>query len=112
MRLTELLRDRADAESNRLYLPRELLAAHDLLSNSPRSVLTHPALANVCASSPRWRKNITRRPQSDRRLRSPGARVAALILATYRAILQEIRARGWKHLESRFGFRPDTSDCA
>src|SRR6185369_1366300 len=49
VRLTELLRDLSrDATHDRTYLPRELLKKHGLPSNSPGSVLTHPALGNVC----------------------------------------------------------------
>ena len=101
VRLTELLRDlSADAARNRLYLPHELLAAHGLLSDSPRSVLTHPALANVCGElATLAEEHYAAAAKAIAASRSPGARVAALILATYRAILQEVRARGWKHLE-------------
>ena len=101
VRLTELLRDLSrDATHDRIYLPRELLRRHGLPANSPRSVLTHPALANVCCELAMLaEEHYAAAAKAIAACRSPGARIAALILATYRAILQEVRASGWKRPE-------------
>src|SRR5207237_3369941 len=100
VQLTNILRDLAeDARRQRLYLPRELLHAHGIFATTPSWVLAQPALPDVCrdlamlaerhystaaeaiAACPRW----TMRP-------------AAVVLATYRAVLHELLARGWRQL--------------
>ena len=49
LQLTNILRDLAeDAERGRLYLPRELLAAHGIARDDPAAVLAHPGLRAVC----------------------------------------------------------------
>ena len=101
LQLTKILRDLAeDARRHRLYLPRELLQARSIFATTPSWVLTQPALPDVCrdlaalaeghyaaaseaiAACPRW----TMRP-------------AAAMLAIYRALLHELLARGWKHVD-------------
>ncbi|MFZ8477637.1 squalene/phytoene synthase family protein, partial [Staphylococcus aureus] len=48
--LTNILRDiDEDARIDRLYLPRELLAAHGIASHVPAEVVNHPNIAAVCA---------------------------------------------------------------
>jgi phytoene synthase len=101
LQLTNILRDLAeDAKRYRLYLPRELLHAHGIFATTPSWVLAQPALPDVCrdlamlaeqhyaaaaeaiAACPRW----TMRP-------------AAVMLGIYRALLQELLARGWQQLD-------------
>jgi squalene synthase HpnD len=101
LQLTNILRDLAeDARRDRLYLPRELLHAHGIFATTPSWVLAQPALPDVCrdlamlaerhyaaaanaiAACPRW----TMRP-------------AAVMLGTYRALLHELLARGWRQLD-------------
>ena len=99
--LTTILRNLAeDARRHRLYLPRELLHAHGIFATMPSWVLAQPALPEICrdlamlaerhyaaageaiAACPRW----TMRP-------------AAVVLATYRAVLHELLARRWRQLD-------------
>jgi presqualene diphosphate synthase len=106
--LTDILRDLAeDAARHRLYLPRELLRAHGIFATIPSWVLAQPALPDVCrdlaalaeghysaaaeaiAVCPRW-----------------NMRPAAVILGIYRALLHELLARGWRHLDKPIPF-PD-----
>ena len=101
LQLTSILRDLAeDAGRHRLYLPRELLHAHGIFATTPSWVLAQPALPDVCrdlallaerhyaaaaeaiGACPRW----TMRP-------------AAVMLGIYRALLQELFARGWRQLD-------------
>jgi phytoene synthase len=101
LQLTNILRDLAeDAGRHRLYLPRELLHAHGIFATTPSWVLAQPALPDVCrdlallaerhyaaaaeaiGACPRW----TMRP-------------AAVMLGIYRALLQELLARGWRQLD-------------
>jgi phytoene synthase len=101
LQLTNILCDLAgDARLHRLYLPRELLHAHGIFATMPSWVLAQPRLPDVCrdlallaeqhyaaagdaiAACPR----CTMRP-------------AAVVLAIYRAVLDELLARGWRHLD-------------
>lgn len=101
LELTSILRDVAeDARRNRLYLPRELLQAHGIAATDPRSVLAHPALPGVCrdlaALAEKHYASATRAmatcpPQS--------MRPAALVLAIYRQLLQELLTSGWRRPE-------------
>ena len=101
LQLTDILRDLAeDAARHRLYLPRELLHGHGIFATIPSWVLAQPALPDVCrdlaalaeghyataaeaiAVWPRWKM-----------------RPAAFTLGIYRALLHELLARGWRHLD-------------
>jgi phytoene synthase len=49
LQITNILRDLLeDAESNRLYLPQEILKKHGIKKTEPRDVLSSPQLAAVC----------------------------------------------------------------
>ncbi len=49
LQLTNILRDiREDAGRDRLYLPIDLLAAHDMPADDPAAVVDHPNLPRVC----------------------------------------------------------------
>jgi len=49
LQITNILRDLLeDAESNRLYLPQEILKKHGIKKTEPEEVLASPQLANVC----------------------------------------------------------------
>lgn len=99
LQLTNILRDLAeDAARGRLYLPRELLVANGIVATDPALVLASPALPAVC-------EEIARRARghfSDARAalsecpRRP-MRPAALMLATYAAVLRRLERRGWHH---------------
>jgi squalene synthase HpnD len=101
LQLTNILRDLAqDARRHRLYLPREVLRAHGIYATTPSWVLAQPALPDVCrdvamlaeghyaaaadaiAACPRW-----------------AMRPAAVMLHINRALLRELLARGWRHLD-------------
>ena len=101
LQLINILRDLAeDAKRQRLYLPSELLHAHGIFATIPSWVLAQPALPLVCrelatlaerhyaaaaeaiAECPRW----TMRP-------------AAVMLGTYRGLLHELLAGGWRRLD-------------
>jgi presqualene diphosphate synthase len=50
LQLTNILRDLdEDASLGRLYLPREVLQTHGIMTTDPVEVLTHPALGKACA---------------------------------------------------------------
>jgi phytoene/squalene synthetase len=102
MRLAGILRDlNRDAARQRLYLPREILRAHGIIATMPAYVLAQPALHRVCddiadlaaayftdaervlPASPRW-----------------AALAAKAMLASYRALLAGLLARGWTRLDT------------
>jgi len=101
LQLTKILHNMAeDARRDRLYLPRELLHAHNMFATTPSWVVARPELRHVCrdlaelaerhyaaaaeamVACPRW----TMRP-------------VAVMLATDRARLHELLARGWRRLD-------------
>jgi presqualene diphosphate synthase len=98
VQLTLILRDLCkDAERQRLYLPRELLHAHGILTAVPGRILAHPALGSVCRDLASIAesyymaaaKTIATCPRQS-------VRPAAVLLAIYRELLHELLARGWK----------------
>jgi phytoene synthase len=101
LQLTNILRDLAeDAGRGRLYLPRELLAAHGIATSEPGTVLAHPALPAVC----RDLAGVTARyydeadaamAESSRRAMRP----AAVMSAVYRATFDRLVAGNWQDLE-------------
>ena len=103
LQLTNILRDLdEDARRGRLYLPREILDSHGIVSAEPMAVLRHPALPTVCrevaaiaeahfADSARAMAQCRRRPM----------RPAALMAAVYHATLRELLRRGWRDPAAR-----------
>lgn len=100
LQLTNILRDiHEDAQRHRLYLPRELLAAH-AVPPDPAAALAHPALPQVCAAlaaraHAHFRNADTHMARCDRRSMKP----ARLMAATYAALLARLEARGWQRLD-------------
>jgi len=101
LQLTDILRDLAeDAKRHRLYLPRELLHAHGIFATTPSWVLAQSALPDVCHDLAvlagrhytAAAEAIAARPRST-------MRPAAVMLGIYRAVLDELLARGWQRLD-------------
>jgi phytoene synthase len=99
LQLTIILRDlHKDAGRKRLYLPRELLHAHGILTPIPEWVLAQPALAGVCRDLAliaeghyaAAAKAIAACPRQT-------MRPAAVLLGIYHALLHELLARGWRN---------------
>jgi phytoene synthase len=101
LQLTNIVRSLAeDARRHRLYLPRELLHAHNIFATTPSWVLAQPALPDVCrdlavlaeghyaaaaeamAACPWW----TMRP-------------AAMMLGVHRALLHQLLEHGWRKID-------------
>ncbi len=103
LQLTNILRDVAeDAERGRLYLPRELLAAHGLATQGPATVLRDPALAGVCRdlaalAERRFAEAGAAFAGCDRRALGP----AFAMMEVYRLLLRRMQARGWDRPEER-----------
>jgi phytoene synthase len=101
LQLTYILRDLAeDARLHRLYLPRELLHAHDIFATMPSWVLAQPALPDVCRNlaliaEQHYAAAAAAIATGPRRTMRP----AAVMLAINRALLRELVARGWRRLD-------------
>ena len=102
LQLTNILRDLAeDAKQHRLYLPRELLHAHGIFATTPSWVLAQPALPDVCRDFALLAERhyaaaieaVAACPRST-------MRPVAVMLGIYRALLDELLARGWQHLDA------------
>ena len=98
LQLTNILRDLAeDAALGRLYLPRELLAAHGIETREPAAALAHPGLPGACAeiaAEARAGYTETRRllAHCDRRRLRP----SVAMMEVYERILDLLEARGWR----------------
>lgn len=98
LQLTNILRDLVeDGERGRLYLPKELLAAHGIAATEPMAVLRDPALPHVCddlagiADDHFVAAEAAMRECSRRAMRP-----AAVMRAVYRELLRRLRAEGWR----------------
>lgn len=98
LQMTNILRDLAeDAERGRLYLPRELLRRHGIVSDDPLAVLRHPRLADACRELAGMAEQ--RFAEAERlmaRCRRGPMRPARIMLAVYRRLLRRLQQRGWR----------------
>ncbi|MEM9683931.1 MAG: presqualene diphosphate synthase HpnD [Pseudomonadota bacterium] len=101
LQLTNILRDlQEDAERGRLYLPAELLDAHNIKTRVPLEVLAHPNLPGVCDDLIKIaRDHYTQAAAAMRKCRRGPMRPARLMMAAYRAILARLQKRGWHELD-------------
>ena len=97
LQLTNILRDISeDAERGRVYLPREMLAAHGIPEAPLGSILGHPALPEVCAKL----ADLAQRHFEDARAAMRlcprrTMRPAAIMGAMYWSIFTRLKKRGW-----------------
>jgi phytoene synthase len=101
LQFTNILRDLArDAKRQRLFLPRELLHAHGIFATMPSWVLAQPALPNVCRELARRAEgHYTVATEAIAACPRSSMRLAAIMLGTYRALLDELVTRGWRQLD-------------
>jgi squalene synthase HpnD len=101
LQLTNILRDLAeDAARGRLYLPRELLAAHGIAGSDPAAVLRDKALPLVCRDLARIAEAHYR--AADEALAECAHRAmrpAAIMKAIYRATFDRLVAADWRSLD-------------
>lgn len=101
LQLTNILRDiHEDAGEGRLYLPRELLEKHGIVSRRPAEVIVDKALPNVCRdlaerALQRFREAETAIAGCERRAMRP----AVVMMHVYRRILDRLIARGWDRID-------------
>jgi phytoene synthase len=98
VQLTNILRDMAeDAALGRLYLPRELLAAHGMAGLSPSAALRHPGLPFAGAGLAALAEERFAEAQAVlQELPRGDMKPACLILAVYRRLLEKLRASGFR----------------
>ena len=101
LQLTNILRDLVeDAGRDRLYLPRELLDDAGIGEGSPKDVLRHPAIPEVCGALARIADGRFDAAQAalgncDRRALRP----AVVMMMHYRRLLAALERRGWTRLD-------------
>jgi phytoene synthase len=89
-----------DAKQRRLFLPRELLQTHGIFATTPSWVLAQPALPDVCRDFALLAKrHYAAAAKAIGACRRSTMRPAAVMLGIYRALLDELVARGWRQLE-------------
>src|SRR6516225_7578579 len=101
MLLTGILRDLTqDARRHRLYLPRELLQTHGVVTTMPSYVLAQPALPQVCNAVAEWAADWFADAEDALEGRSRWRMgVVTPILSGYRGLLRVLLVRGWDHLD-------------
>ncbi len=107
LQLTNILRDLAeDAALDRIYLPRDMLAAHGIGDGSAdvdaSTFLSHPALPAAAGElaglvEQRFSQAETALAACDRRLMRP----AIMMMQVYRALFRRLQHRGWNPLGVR-----------
>lgn len=108
LQLTNILRDVGeDARRGRVYLPRDLLAAHGVRAVDLRRGETTPAvraLLSAFASEARaaYARALERLPMEDRWSQRAGLVMAAI----YQALLEEIARDGYRVVEHRVALTP------
>ena len=101
LQLTNILRDLvADANRQRLYLPRELLHTHGIFATTPSWVLAQPALPDVCRDlAVLAERHYAAATEAIAACPRSTVRPVAVTLGIYRALLHELLARGWQKLD-------------
>ena len=103
LQLTNILRDVAeDAGLGRLYLPAELLRSYGIPDLPPAQVLAHPllplALRDMALLA---RRHFGQAADLMAQLPASSMRPAALMRASYLAILDKLEASNWQNLDQR-----------
>ena len=103
LQLTNILRDiDEDAERNRLYLPREKLAAIGLTNPTPQEAIDHPRIGEVCAAVAEEAKEHYRQTWAIiARCPRKVTKAPRLMAAAYRLYLDAVLARGWQKPRAR-----------
>ncbi|MEK9752772.1 MAG: presqualene diphosphate synthase HpnD [Rhodospirillaceae bacterium] len=101
LQLTNILRDVVeDAQRGRLYLPADVLAAHDIIETDDlKQVLAHPRLHQVCevlagVAEHQFADALALAATCD----PARVRPAMMMLQVYRRILERLQWRGWHDL--------------
>lgn len=102
LQLTNILRDVAeDAENGRLYLPRELLQAHNVPA-TPQGALASPNLPALCRQVAEMAdNNFARAHEAMDKCQQAAMRPARMMEASYRPLLAQLRKRDFNYAGGR-----------
>jgi len=105
LQLTNILRDiDEDAGRDRLYVPRDLLVAHGILSDDLDSILSHPAFEKVCETlADVAARHFARADELAAGCDAEKIRPAILMMEIYRRIYLRLKRRGWRDLTRPVG---------
>ena len=100
LQLTNILRDIGeDAERNRLYVPADLLAAHDIAAGDIPTVLNHPRFPETCDTlAAVARRRFDQAKAAILQCDAGKIRPAVMMMEVYRRILDKLAYRGWLDL--------------
>ncbi|MFC7543612.1 squalene/phytoene synthase family protein [Siccirubricoccus deserti] len=98
LQLTNILRDvDEDALRERVYIPRDMLAAAGIPEGPAREIIAHPHFAAICAGLAERASAGFATAAADLRRYDPKALLpAAVMMWGYRRLLERMRARGWE----------------
>lgn len=96
--VTNILRDiEDDAAMGRLYLPREVLAAHGIDSDDPFVVMRHDGFHDVCADVGQLARERFRSAFDEvRGFRRRDVRAALMMMGVYQGHLDRMERLGWR----------------
>lgn len=97
LQLTNILRDvREDASAGRLYLPRDLLLAHDIRSTAPDEVVRAPGLEHVCRDLAAFaRRRFAKVRRALEHLDPAPLRPALMMMGIYETYLDRLEHTGF-----------------
>lgn len=100
LQLTNILRDiTEDAERDRLYIPANLLSAHDIPAGDISAVLNHPRFPQVCDTlAAVARRRFDQAKAAILQCDPDKIRPAVMMMEVYRRILDKLAHRGWLNL--------------
>ncbi|MBI2256742.1 MAG: presqualene diphosphate synthase HpnD [Proteobacteria bacterium] len=100
LQLTNILRDiEEDAGRGRLYLPRDLLAKHGIVSPDLAAIRAHPSLPRVCRDLACMAKDhFAKADAAMRQCAKEPMRPARIMGAVYGALLDKLIAWDWRDL--------------
>ena len=103
LQLTNILRDLdEDANTGRLYLPREFLAEAGIHASEPHEVLAHPMIDRACRAVAQMAHRHYRKAEDVLRARPRGLlRAPRLMSAVYARILTKMEQAGWRTPQRR-----------
>lgn len=105
LQITNILRDpKEDALRGRLYLPRELLEKHGIVTREPMEVLAHPHLPLACRDLAEiGRRRFAEADAALARCARGPMRPAIVMKEVYRRYLDRLIQSGWRDLDKRVG---------
>lgn len=101
LQLTNILRDiYEDAERERVYLPKDLLARHGIQGSTINEILEHPGMVEACTElAERARQNFEQAQSIIESCDKTLIRPAIIMMKIYHRLFILLERRGWQHLD-------------